>query len=142
MKTIFHPLFVLLANLTDQTLARQLKNVVRQLQFVKAENEVLRAHLRERGDAAALHSVIRVNVALARAQLARQSIFAYDRTSRGAQDYQHVVEELLGTRRTVASRGTVLPFRHPRRGPGSRTAPKSRRAAHADSREPVGFHSG
>ena len=61
----------------------------------------VRAHLRERGDAEALHSVIRVNVALARAQMARQSIFAYDRTSRGAQDYQHVVEELLGNRRAV-----------------------------------------
>jgi chromosome partitioning protein len=91
------------------------------------------ALLRERGDAVALHTVIRVNVALARAQMARQSIFAYDRTSPGAQDYQHVVEELLGTSRTVASRGTVLPFRHPRRGPGSRTAPKSGRAAPADS---------
>ena len=86
--------------------------------------------------------MIRVNVALARAQMARQSIFAYDRTSRGAQDYQHVVEELLGTRRVVVSRGTVLPFRHPRRGPGSRTAPTSGRAAHADSLEPEGFHNG
>jgi chromosome partitioning protein len=102
----------------------------------------VRAHLRERDDAAALHTVIRVNVALARAQMARQSIFAYDRTSRGAQDYQHVVEELLGTRRVVVSRGTVIPFRHPRRGPGSRTAPKSGRAAHADSLEPEGFHNG
>src|SRR5215831_10647188 len=92
----------------------------------------VRAHLRERGDAAALHTVIRVNVALARAEMARQSIFAYDRTSPGAQDYQHVVEELLGTHRAVASSGTVLPFRHRRRGPGSRTAPKSGRAAHAD----------
>jgi len=90
------------------------------------------ALLRERGDAAALHTVIRVNVALARAQMARQSIFAYDRTSRGAQDYQHVVEELLGTHRAVASSGTVIPFRHRRRGPGSRKAPKSGRAAHAD----------
>src|SRR5919197_5049208 len=72
----------------------------------------VRAHLRERSDAAVLHSVIRVNVALARAQMARQSIFAYDRTSPGAQDYQHVVEELLGNRRAVASSGTVLPFRH------------------------------
>jgi chromosome partitioning protein len=92
----------------------------------------VRALLRERGDAAALHSVIRVNVALARAQLARQSIFAYDRTSRGAQDYQHVVEELLGTRRAVASSGTMRPFQHQRRGPGSRKAPKSGRAAPAD----------
>jgi chromosome partitioning protein len=92
----------------------------------------VRAHLRERGDAAALHTVIRVNVALARALMARQSIFAYDRTSPGAQDYQHVVEELLGTHRAVASSGTVIPFRHRRRGPGSRTAPKSGRAAHAD----------
>jgi chromosome partitioning protein len=94
----------------------------------------IRTLLRERGDAQALHTVIRVNVALARAQMARQSIFAYDRTSPGAQDYQHVVEELLGARSTVASRGTMLPFRHPRRGPGSRTAPKSGRAAQADSR--------
>jgi chromosome partitioning protein len=79
----------------------------------------VRAHLRERGDAEALHTVIRVNVTLARAQMARQSIFAYDRTSRGAQDYQHVVEELLGNRRAVASSGTIRPCRHARRGPKS-----------------------
>jgi hypothetical protein len=76
--------------------------------------------------------VIRVNIDIARAQMARQSIFAYDRTSRGAQDYQHVVEELLGTHRAVASSGTVIPFRHQRRGPGNRKAPKSGRAAQAD----------
>src|SRR5262252_8757033 len=93
----------------------------------------VRALLRERGDAAALHTVIRVNVALARAQMARQSIFAYDRTSRGAQDYQHVVEELLGTSRAVASSGTVSPFRNQRRGPASLKEPKSGRAAQADS---------
>ena len=92
----------------------------------------VRAHLRERGDAEALHTVIRVNVALARAQMARQSIFAYARTSRGAQDYQHVVEELRGTHRAVASSGTVIPFRHRRRGLGSRKAPKSGCAAQAD----------
>ena len=92
----------------------------------------IRALLRERGDAAALQTVIRVNVALTRAEMAHQSIFAYDRTSAGAQDYQHVVEELLGTRRAGASSGTIIPFRHPRRGPGRRTAPKSGRAAHAD----------
>jgi chromosome partitioning protein len=55
----------------------------------------VRAMLRESGGAEVLHTVIRVNVDLARAQMARQSIFAYDRTSRGAQDYQHVVEESL-----------------------------------------------
>jgi chromosome partitioning protein len=92
----------------------------------------VRAHLRERGDAAALHTVIRVNVALARAEMAHQSIFAYDRSSAGAQDYQHVVEELLGTRRAGASSGTVRPFRHQRKGSGSRKAHKSGRAAHAD----------
>jgi len=90
------------------------------------------ALLRERCDAEALHTVIRVNVALARAQMARQSIFAYDRTSPGAQDYQHVVEELLGTRRAGASSGTMRPFRHQRRRPGSRKAHKSERAAQAD----------
>jgi len=92
------------------------------------------ALLPERGDAQALHTVIHGNVDLVRAQMARQSIFAYDRTSTGAQDYQHVVQELLGTSRTVESSGTVLPFRHQRRGPGSRKAPKSGRAAPADSR--------
>jgi chromosome partitioning protein len=92
----------------------------------------VRALLRERCDAAALHTVIRVNIDIARAQMAHQSIFAYDRTSRGAQDYQHVVEELLGHRRAVASSGTMRPFRPQRRGPGSRKAHKSGRAAPAD----------
>jgi chromosome partitioning protein len=92
----------------------------------------VRAHLRERCDAEALHTVIRVNVTLARAQMAHQSIFAYDRTSPGAQDYQHVVEELLGHRRAGASSSTVRPCRHPRRGPGSRKEHKSGRGAHAD----------
>jgi chromosome partitioning protein len=92
----------------------------------------IRAHLRERGDAAVLHTVIRVNVALARAQMAQQSIFAYDRTSPGAQDYQHVVEELLGTRRAGASSSTIRPCRHQRRGPKSVKAHQSGRAAHAD----------
>jgi chromosome partitioning protein len=93
----------------------------------------VRGLLRERGDAEALHSVIRVNVALARAQMARQSIFAYDRTSPGAQDYQHVVEELLGNSSAMESSDTVIPFRHPRRGAHGRKVPKSGRAAHADS---------
>jgi chromosome partitioning protein len=94
----------------------------------------VRALLRERGDAEALHTVIRVNVTLACAQMARQSIFAYDRTSRGAQDYQQVVEELLGTRSAVASSGPVSPFQNQRRGPASRTEPKSGRVAQADAR--------
>jgi chromosome partitioning protein len=85
----------------------------------------VRAHLRERGDAEALHTVIRVNVTLARAQMARQSIFAYDRTSRGAQDYQHVVEELLGNRRAVEASDNIIPLRNQRRGPHSRKAHKS-----------------
>src|SRR6266446_7267195 len=92
----------------------------------------VRAILRESYGAEALQTVIRVNVALVRAQMARQSIFAYDRTSTGAQDYQHAVEELLENRRTVETSGTVIPFRHQRRGPGSRKAPKSGRAAQAD----------
>ena len=92
------------------------------------------ALLRESGGAEALHTVIRVNVDLVRAQMARQSIFAYDRTSRGAQDYQHVVEELLGKSRAVEASGTVLPFRHQRRESGGRKEPKSGRAAQADTR--------
>jgi chromosome partitioning protein len=94
----------------------------------------VRALLRESYGAEALHTVIHGNVALVRAQMARQSIFAYDRTSTGAQDYQHVVEELLGKSRAVEASGTVLPFRHQRRGPGGRKEPKSGRAAQADSR--------
>ena len=94
----------------------------------------VRALLRESCGAEVLHTVIHVNVDLVRAQMARQSIFAYDRTSTGAQDYQHAVEELLGTRSAVEASGTVLSFRHQRRGPGGRKAPKSGRAAQADSR--------
>src|SRR5712691_8318540 len=93
----------------------------------------VRAILRESYGAEALHTVIRVNVDLVRAQMARQSIFAYDRTSTGAQDYQHLVEELLGTRSAVETSGTGIPFRHPRKGPGGRKAPKRGRAAPADS---------
>ena len=48
MKTIFHPLLVLLANLTDPVVARQLKQQARELQFAKAENEQLRDRLPER----------------------------------------------------------------------------------------------
>jgi chromosome partitioning protein len=94
----------------------------------------VRARLRESCGAEVFHTVIHGNVALVRAQMARQSIFAYARTSTGAQDYQHVVEELLGKRRAVEARGPVLPFRHQRRGRGGRKAPKSGRAAQADSR--------
>ena len=94
----------------------------------------VRALLRERCGAEVLHTVIHVNVDLVRAQIARQSIFAYDRTSTGAQDYQHVVEELLGKSRAVEASGTVLPFRHQRRESGGRKEPKSGRAAQADSR--------
>src|SRR5215471_11387714 len=80
----------------------------------------VRALLRQSCDAEVLHTVIHVNVALVRAQLARQSIFAYDRTSTGAQDYQHVVEELLGHRSAVEASGTGSPCRHQRRGAGGR----------------------
>ena len=94
----------------------------------------VRASLRERFGAEALHAVIHGNVALVRAQMAGQSIFAYDRTSTGAQDYQHVVEELLGKSRAVEASGTVLPCRHQRRESGGRKEPKSGRAAQADTR--------
>jgi len=94
----------------------------------------VRAILWEHCGAAVLHTVIHANVDLVRAQMAHQSIFAYDRTSRGAQEYQQVVEELLGTRRAVEASGTVLPFRHPRRGPSGCKEPRSGRTAHADSR--------
>src|SRR5215831_7255914 len=94
----------------------------------------VRAILQESGGAEVLHTVIHGNVDIVRAQLARQSIFAYDRTSTGAQDYQHVVEELLGHRSAVEASSTVRPFRHQRRGAGGRKAPKSGRAAPADAR--------
>src|SRR5262249_56528095 len=51
----------------------------------------VRAMLRESGGAEVLHTVIRVNVDLARAQLARQRIFAYHRTSPGPPPHQHLV---------------------------------------------------
>jgi chromosome partitioning protein len=94
----------------------------------------VRALLRESCGAEVLHTVIHVDVDLVRAQMERKSIFAYDRTSTGAQDYQHVVEELLGNRRAVEASGDVSLCRHQRRGPGGGKEPKSRRAAQADAR--------
>jgi chromosome partitioning protein len=94
----------------------------------------VRALLRESCGAEVLHTVIHVDVDLVRAQMERKSIFAYDRTSTGAQDYQHVVEELLGNRRAVEASSDVSLCRHQRRGPGGRKEPKSRRAAQADAR--------
>ena len=45
MNTIFYPLLILLANLTDKVVAHQLKTLVRKLQFVMAQNEQLRTRL-------------------------------------------------------------------------------------------------
>jgi len=89
----------------------------------------VRALLRESCGAEVLQTVIHVNVDIVRAQLARQSIFAYARTSTGAQNYQHVVEELLGHRLVVEASGNVIPFRTQRRGPGGLTEHKGGRAA-------------
>jgi chromosome partitioning protein len=44
----------------------------------------------------AFQTVIRVNVDLIRAQIARQSIFAFDASSTGAKDYHSLIEELVG----------------------------------------------
>ena len=48
------------------------------------------------------NTTIRVNVDLVRAQLQRQSIFAYDPASTGAKDYESLIEEVVGN---------VVPFR-------------------------------
>ena len=80
----------------------------------------------------ALHTVINVNVDIVRAQIERTSIFAYDLTSTGAQDYQNVVEELLGNNVAMQSSGNVIPFRKKRRGIGGLKEQKSERAAKAD----------
>jgi chromosome partitioning protein len=88
--------------------------------------------LHESFGADALHTVINVNVDIVRAQIERTSIFAYDLTSTGAQDYQNVVEELLGNSVVMQSSGNVIPFRKKRRGIGGIKEQKSERAAKAD----------
>src|SRR5215831_6707491 len=69
---------------------------------------------------------------IVRAQIERKSIFAYDLTSTGAQDYQNVVEELLGNSVAMQSSGNVIPFRKKRRGIGALKEQKSERTAKAD----------
>jgi cellulose biosynthesis protein BcsQ len=49
---------------------------------------------------------------LVRAQIDRKSIFAYDPTSAGAEDYQHLIDEILGNvvmfpKRRRAAGGTI-----------------------------------
>jgi chromosome partitioning protein len=92
----------------------------------------VREILRESFGEDALQTVINVNVDIVRAQIERTSIFAYDLTSTGAQDYQNVVEELLGNSVAMQSNGNVIPFRKQRRGIGALKEQKSERAAKAD----------
>jgi chromosome partitioning protein len=91
----------------------------------------VREILRESFGEDALKTVINVNVDIVRAQIERKSIFAYDLTSTGAQDYQNVIEELLGNNVTVESSGNVIPFRKKGR-PGGLKEQKSGRAVKAD----------
>jgi hypothetical protein len=78
MKTIFHALLVLLANLTDPVVARQLKQQARELQFAKAENEQLRDRLPERVILTPQERLIQV---IALAQYACTRCHAADRTA-------------------------------------------------------------
>jgi chromosome partitioning protein len=79
----------------------------------------VREILRESFGEDALKTVINVNVDIVRAQIERKSIFAYDLTSTGAQDYQNVVDEMLGNTVAIQSSGNVIPFRKKRRGVGA-----------------------
>jgi chromosome partitioning protein len=93
----------------------------------------VREILRESFGDDAFKTVINVNVDIVRAQIERKSIFSYDLTSTGAQDYQNVVEELLGNNVAVESGGNVIPFHRKKgKGPGGLKEQTSRRAAKAD----------
>jgi chromosome partitioning protein len=69
------------------------------------------AALRRSFEELAFKTMIRVNVDIIRAQIDRKSIFAFDRTSSGAQDYEQLIAELLAgnvvqfPKRRVASAG-------------------------------------
>jgi chromosome partitioning protein len=65
--------------------------------------------LRRSFEELAFQTMIRVNVDIIRAQIDRKSIFAFDRTSSGAQDYEQLIAELLT--------GNVVQF--PKRGVAS-----------------------
>jgi chromosome partitioning protein len=67
--------------------------------------------LRKSFNQQAYKTVIRVNVDLVRAQIDRKSIFAYDPTSAGAEDYQELIDEILGN---------VVMFPKQRRAAGGR----------------------
>jgi chromosome partitioning protein len=70
------------------------------------------AALRRSFEELAFKTMIRVNVDIIRAQIDRKSIFAFDRTSSGAQDYEQLIAELLAgnvvqfPKRRVASGST------------------------------------
>jgi len=64
----------------------------------KQVDTILRKSFKEK----VFNTTIRVNVDLVRAQLQRQSIFAYDPASTGAKDYESLIEEVVGN---------VVPFR-------------------------------
>jgi chromosome partitioning protein len=70
------------------------------------------AALRKSFETLAFQTMIRVNVDIIRAQIDRKSIFAFDRTSSGAQDYEQLIAELVASnvvpfpQRRVARAGT------------------------------------
>jgi chromosome partitioning protein len=78
-------------------------------------SEQVREILHESFGEDALKTVINVNVDIVRAQIERKSIFAYDLNSTGAQDYQNVIEELLGNAVTLEPGSNVIPF-HRKKG--------------------------
>ena len=93
----------------------------------------VREILRESFGDDALKTVINVNVDIVRAQIERKSIFAYDLSSTGAQDYQNVIEELLGNTVAVESGGNVIPIHRKKgKGPSGLKEQASRRTAKAD----------
>jgi chromosome partitioning protein len=69
------------------------------------------AALRKSFEKLAFQTMIRVNVDIIRAQIDRKSIFAFDRNSTGAQDYEQLIDELVG--------GNVVQFPKPRRAAGA-----------------------
>jgi chromosome partitioning protein len=68
------------------------------------------AALRKSFEKLAFRTMIRVNVDIIRAQIERKSIFAFDRTCSGAQDYEQLIEELTA--------GNIVQFPKQRRVAG------------------------
>jgi chromosome partitioning protein len=94
------------AQLVEKKLNPQLRSkmfLLTQVDGRKRAHQTYQEYVREKYGAAVLESIVRTNASLARCQEEGQTVFDHDSTSRGAQDYARVADEVVGRVQEIES---------------------------------------